>query len=466
MRRNAALLAVGLLSSCATYQPHPLAPAQWQASYEARTLADPALRDFIARSSPRSVQHWPVRRWNLETLVLAAFYYSPQLDVARKQWAARSAATITAAQRPNPALLLPFAYAVNPAGGKSPYTLGLGLDIPIETAGKRGYRIKRAEALANAARFDAGNAAWQVRTRVRAQLLGLYAASRRASIFESRIGVQQEIAALLDTRAALGAASSPEVDQAHIALTQNRVDLAAARQQLYDARARLAGLIGVPRDALTNIDFDFAAFERRPTALPDVEAQRRSLLNRADLLSALAHYRASEAALQLEVARQYPDVRLRAGYTFDMGTNKYALSGAGITLPIFNRNEGPIAEAKARRDVIAARVNALQARAINETGRSLADYEAALNKVSLADALVAAQRTRLQRLRRTFEAGQTDRLALALATRLLYVDELAHLDAGVEVQQALGALEDAMQLPFADVSSPSPDSGTERRPSP
>ena len=58
----------------------------------------------------------------------------------------------------------------------------------------------------------------------------------------------------------------------------------------------------------------------------------------------LAEYQASQSALQLEIARQYPDVQLGPGYEFDQGDNKWML-GLGVTLPVFNQNQGAIAAA-------------------------------------------------------------------------------------------------------------------------
>ena len=44
-----------------------------------------------------------------------------------------------------------------------------------------------------------------------------------------------------------------------------------------------------------------------------------ALLGRSDILSALADYAASQAALQLAVAKQYPDVHLTPGYSWNAG---------------------------------------------------------------------------------------------------------------------------------------------------
>jgi outer membrane protein TolC len=53
----------------------------------------------------------------------------------------------------------------------------------------------------------------------------------------------------------------------------------------------------------------------------------------------LQDYTASQAALQAEIAKQYPDLRLGPGYDWDQGDHKWLLLGISLTLPILNRNE-------------------------------------------------------------------------------------------------------------------------------
>ena len=82
--------------------------------------------------------------------------------------------------------------------------------------------------------------------------------------------------------------------------------------------------------------------------------RRLAALNRSDILGALADYAASQSALQLEIARQFPDMHIGPGYLLDQTDNKWTL-GATLTLPVLNQNQGAIAEAKARREEMAAR---------------------------------------------------------------------------------------------------------------
>ncbi|MEO7938024.1 MAG: TolC family protein [Burkholderiaceae bacterium] len=444
-----ATIAGVLLSGCATYQARPLAPQARLELFEARRLEDPELRRYITYHLAGPTATESARPWDLTTLILAAFYFSPELDVARAQSGVSVAAIHTAGQHPNPSLQIPLGYTSNAKDGESPYTFGLGLDIPIETAGKRGYRVAQAQHLSEAARFRIGSVAWQVRSRVRKQLLALYAATGQAVSLDQQLAAQQQVVNMLDKRLAVGAVSEPEANHARANLVQRRLELGNAQRQIADARAQLASTIGLPVVAMANVKFDFHIFERVALDLPESAMRNRAVLNRADLLEALADYEASQSVLQLQIANQYPDIHLGPGYSFDAGSHKYSLQVSGISLPIFNHNRGPIAEATARRIEMAARVDARQMQAVNDIDRAIENYRKALANLRLAGKLLSAQTRQQRTVQASFDAGKADRLALTSAGLELERQQLDQQQALIQVQQTIGDAEDAMQRPFS-----------------
>jgi outer membrane protein TolC len=137
---------------------------------------------------------WPLESWDVNTLTLAALYFSSDMEMARARTQVAEAAVVTAGARPNPSL------SVQP-GVPSPYLLGLSLDFPIETAGKRGYRIVRAQQLTTAARFDLTNAAWKVRSQVRRSFLDYIVAARDLDLLRAEERLQSRRVRLLTQRA-------------------------------------------------------------------------------------------------------------------------------------------------------------------------------------------------------------------------------------------------------------------------
>ena len=441
-----------ITAGCASFHPEPVSPSHALSAFEARTLDDHGLKEFTEKNLQRKITPWPPPSWDLTMLTLAALYYHPDMDVARAKRGVAEAGVVTAGGRPNPAAGLSIQHHSEAPGGISPWTWGLTLDIPIETAGKRGYRIEQAKHLSEAARLNIATAAWQVRSRLRKSLLDLYSAKQMETLLKSKEAAQEQITKMLQQRLAAGEVSQPDVTQAHISLDQTRLSLHDAQKQGSQALARLAEALGLPASALDGADIVFDFADRFPTRLPLDDIRRQALLGRSDILSALAEYAASQAALQLEIAKQYPDIHLGPSYSWDQGDNKWSF-GLSVTLPVFNRNQGPIAEAEARRKEAASSFIALQAQIIGDIAHSLAGYNSDLQKLETADSLLEAQERQQQSVQALFSRGGTDRLAIVSARLERISAELSRLDALMKVQQSLGLLEDAVQRPLDPLGS-------------
>jgi cobalt-zinc-cadmium efflux system outer membrane protein len=117
-------------------------------------------------------------------------------------------------------------------------------------------------------------------------------------------------------------------------------------------------------------------------------------------------------------------------------------------LPLFNRNEGPIAAAEARRAQQAAKLSALQAQIIGALDAAAGRYRSASRALASADTLVAEARRREGELRRLFDAGGLDRPSLVEAQIELATARIAALDARAAERRAVASLEDALRAPL------------------
>lgn len=440
------LLAGALLSGCVRFTPRPLSPVDSATRFEQRSLTDEALHRYAETNLQRTFPSWPPATWDLETLTMAAFYFSLDLAEARANYEAVCASQITAAQRPNPTVSVSPAYNTTTAI-PSPWLVAATLDVPIETAGKRAYRRAQASHLADAARYTLASAAWDVRIRLRQVLLELWAAERSESLLREQEAAQATIVHLLENELAAGGIAPSEVSRERMALEQTKLAQLDAENRRAQARAQLAGVMGVPVSAFDGITFSFDAFEHPPAELPSLEARRRALLNRSDVLGALADYAASESGLELEIARQYPNLHLNPGYEFDQADDKWGV-GLNFELPVLNRNRGAIAEAEARRYESAAKFNALQARVINEIDAALTGCRNASRKLRVATELLAQAQEQERAIETMVQAGELSRQSLAAARLETANIKLARLEALLKVQQAAAVLENALQLPL------------------
>ena len=434
-----------LFAGCVGYRPKPLSPAETARAFEARSLEDPNLARFIGANRPRGSAGW-----DLDALVLTAFYYHSDLDLARAQWNTARAGEKTAAERPNPTLALgPVEWVSNPDAGLSPWIAGFSFDIPIETAGKRGARRRQAAAGAESARQNLAWTAWQVRARVRSSLLALSTAAEEIEILRRQDAVLSENARLLSDRSRDGRTSPLSAEQAEVLARKNGLALQDAFHQEADARSRLAEALGVPLSAVRILKPSLAALETLPDpeAPAIAEARRTALLGRSDLLSALADYAAAEAALELEIDKQYPDIHLGPGFTYDQGQDKWGI-GVTIPLPVLSRNRGPISEAESRRQEAAARFLALQEKVIDGADQALALYHSARRKLRAAGRALSAQERQSRSLGALLRPGDVSYFARSRLRLDLAQAELARAEALKEAREAAAALEDVLEHPL------------------
>jgi outer membrane protein TolC len=255
---------------------------------------------------------------------------------------------------------------------------------------------------------------------------------------------------LLGQRLQVGDIARPELEASRLALLNSQLALHAAEVGIAATRAALAAAIGVPVSGMENVQLSWSDFEDPPAVqtLSPKLIQREAVLNRLDVRRALADYAAAEAALQLEIAKQYPDFQIGPGYQLEERNSFFTL-GLAVTWPIRNRNQGPIAEAEARRKEAAARFLSTQAQVIAQSDAALARYGAALREMGEAqESLTKLQGEREQMTTRAVQIGESDRFTLNAVMLERSAVARVWFGALVRAQQALGELEDAVERPL------------------
>ncbi len=437
-------------AGCKTYHPEPISPEKSAAQLEARRLDDAGLKKFLDENSGRKRTAWPETNWDLPDLTLVAFYFHPSLAVARDQWLLAQAGLKTAGARPNPSVSAAPGYDSQIPGNFSPWLVPVTFDLPIETAGKRGKRLAEAEAASESARWNFVSAAWQIRSGVRASLLDYKTSGERARLLQEEFAAQTEIVRLLQQRFEAGEISRPELTTAQIALNQTQLSLSDARSKRAEACSRLAEALGVGEAALEASHCQFELAPPNVGTLTTADARSAALRSRADILAALADYAAAEADLRLQIAKQYPDVHLGPGYAWNSGNagdNQWSL-GLTLELPVLDQNQGPIAEAEARRKLAAAKFLELQAQVIGQIDRAVAGFRVAREQLQTGRELLAAQQRQQHSAEAQLARGAGDRLDLLNAQLELSNTMLAQVDNEARWQAAAGALEDALQSPL------------------
>lgn len=447
MQRWVAALVTVALAGCASYRAQPVDLTKQADQLQARRLDDAGLARYAASLG---VSPWPPPRWTRADLLLVALYFSPAIAEARARLLAARAAQVTAREYPNPQLTLAAEYAVD--AGIAPWLYGALLRALLPQTDLRRAQRLQARFYTQAAGWRLAETVWSVRRRVRRALLEWHYADAAETTLAREAADAETLAGLLQAQVRAGQAEAPSALAAQARALNIRQQRRAMAATASAARHTLAAALALPTAALPALRPVWSHWRHpEPVSAARVDRwRRRALLTRADLARALADYDAAEQALRIEVDRQYPGVEVEPGYVWDHGVRKLPLS-VRFSLPIFNQNQGPIAQALARRRLAGARLLAVQA-------RILAQIATALDGVRRAEAIAGgfhrrqlplAERT-LRAAQQRFRLGESERIALLAARIDAEQIQLAALSADFRRQQARGALEDALHHPLDD----------------
>ncbi|HEY6892995.1 MAG TPA: TolC family protein [Rhodanobacteraceae bacterium] len=447
MTRIAIALASLTLGACATYTPAPIEPAKTADAFAARRLDAPEVRESIARVLPEAAAPWPPVAWNRADLFAVGMAENPSLAVARAEVEAALAARITAGETPNPTLGLQTEYARHEPDH---WLYGVSFDFLLPHRAVRAIDLDVAEFGAAGARADLMEKTWDVRRTLVAAESERESARRRLEIATRLAGAEDRLIALQRRRVEAGEDAPTDLNVSEAARLDIEQQVARARADALAADAALAAALGMPAAALDGIAIDWPDWGAPPAFADDdlARAREAALLSRADLASAIDAYATAEKKLERAIARQYPEFSLKPGYYWDHGIAKWPFE-ADFALPVFNRNEGEIAEAKAAREVAGRKLLQLQAEIFGE-------IDAALRADAVAAASLDVARRRGDSLRRqlahadaALKLGAGDSVDRSNAEVLALRAELEAVQAAAERQAARNALEDALHAPLS-----------------
>ena len=264
-----------MLSGCVRFSSRPIAPERTGAGFDERSLHTAELRAALQRERV-SIKS----RWSLTQLAAAAAVLNPDLAVLRAKVRTAEATLQTAGESPNPVFSLKPGYNIS-SSGISPWIIEPGLDITIETGGKRDARRAAAAARVRTARLDYLAASWKSRSEVRRALLAIHSAQATRRQYQSQEVAQAEAARLLESRFKDGAATAQDAAAARIPLGLTRVSKYDSELLAAKSRGQLANAVGVPASALTGLEFDFSEVTILPAASTAQAMRRHAITHRA-----------------------------------------------------------------------------------------------------------------------------------------------------------------------------------------
>lgn len=441
-----ALIALAL-AACVSYEPKPLHPAKSAQHFAARRLDASTLRAAVQPLlRTADALAWPPV-WDRGSLLAVALVQNPQLAVASSEVGAALAHEVSAGETPNPGLTLQSEYARDES---HPWLYGIGLDFLLRSPKRRHLDIDIAKLASANARWQVVEEVWIVRRTLVSAFSDWEDARRRGALLDRLVAGQQQLVTVQKQRVDAGEDAPGELVVARSALLDSQQQRAQAGADAESAQAALAAVLGLPPTALDGVRVVWSGWGT-PPPLGKAEldgVRERALLSRADLAAAIGDYAGAEKKLELAIAQQYPEFHLSPGYYWDHGVAKWPLD-LGLALPIFNRNQGAIAEARAARDVAGQRMLALQADIQGKIDAGLRAEKIAAANVQTAAQRVEAANEQVRESRLGVKLGAIDRGQGIGAQALLLRARLNALQARAQLQSARNALEDALHVPLS-----------------
>ncbi len=363
---------------------------------------------------------------------------NPELAAAQRELDATAAQILQGSLRPNPELVLQA-----DDSSRMSRTGSAQLDVPIETANKRGARIDAAERARDVAQVELSAQQLRLRTRVAAAFHEVLAAQELLALAQDSVNLARRATDIAAKRVIAGKVSPVEETRARVAEAGARVALAQADSELRNARRRLSALWGNPSPMFTQAE---GALEALPALPGDTELAQR-LQQSPLVLRAERELERRKSLVGVEQSRTVPDFTVSVGMkrreeTVGAGARDQVLVGVTVPLPVFNRNQGNLLEAlrredKARDELQAARVSlaagAYQARERVGARRQEAEL--------LRTEVLPGAKSAYEAATIGFENGKFSFLEVLDAQRTLFAAKAQYLNAIAAFHAALAELE-------------------------
>ncbi len=440
------LVAGATLSGCVSYAPAPLTPSDLLDKQTSAKIDEAAVRNEITRLAPGT--EWDGHRLDRLSLLAAALTANPEIALARATANAAAAEAKAARVVQGPTLLLTTEYAFN-APEASPWQLGVGGDILLDTGARRESRINTAELGARIALFDYTDTAWSVRLRIRGALAQHLLARKESEAANQLAALRERQLTAMQHRLSAGTVAHTDVERARSQLGTDQRRLAEAEARTAVTVLQLAAAVGVSPAAIDELALSWPEItmpKKMTGPLPAI-CLDVALVARPDVARASLAYDQAEEALKSAVAAQYPQLHLGPAYAWERGLKKlpFVLS---LSLPPLDLNRSAIAAAEARRLEAGYALEVIVAAAATAVELAQQDYAAAWVQLEQAHQQRQIAGRLAAQADTAIAAGSIDRFEWNTAQSGRMVAELDELTAVQNVRSAEAALENALRRPL------------------
>jgi len=341
----------------------------------------------------------------LDQAIQEATKRSPVLQAQREVVEQARARVVTAKTYPNdPALGFEGAQRKSPL--ETDFDREVRLSQVVQIGGQRGRQTRQASAELEAVLAGYRREERLLAARVAVAFIEALRARELAEVEQSNTDLARSLSVVARKRFEAGAVPQMEVNLAQVQLGRAERDLRLTTGAYEVSRSVLAEVVGLdptaPPEPLGELDLP----PRRRIPLPDVVDG--ALRHRMDLKALRTSIDANRAAIEVARRQVVPDLTFEAFYGLEEGTDRLLGGAIGVRIPLFNRNQGPIAEARSAERQAVAETEAATLEVRREVATARIRYRASAQAArDLEREVLGTLDENLRLLQRSFEAGKT-----------------------------------------------------------
>ena len=303
----------------------------------------------------------------------------------------------------------------DPGGRLSGTSYALRLEQTVELAGQRGTRRAEVARAVEVARWRESIARAEVRARVRAAYVGAQLAEAQAQAARRRVELVQQLVDGVQTRVDTGAASNVDLQLARVErgrAVRERLEAELAKAR---ALAELRVLIGLGTERPVALTAEVGQ-PARVSSLDGLLVRARA--QRSELKALAASHDEIDAALIRLRREAVPSPTLFLDLQRDLPGQLYVGGGVALPLPVWRRNQGELAVARANRARLDTETEATEREIDAEVATAYHGLEANLQIVdTLEHEVLPAAEAAVDLTTQGWRAGKFDLFRVILASR-------------------------------------------------
>jgi cobalt-zinc-cadmium efflux system outer membrane protein len=311
----------------------------------------------------------------------------------------------------------------------------LELSQLIELGGKRNSRVREAQFDREATEWDYQGKRLEVLKLTSLAFIDVLSAQRNVQLAEENVQLTEAAVPVTHKRVEAGKASDVELLRTSTAVASARIRLTEVRRDLETARVNLAAQWGAKKATFPSVTGNLD--QLRP--IPSLESLKAKLQKNPDLTRWTTEHQKREATLNLARAEANPDLTLRAGPRL-LGASHADLTlvaGFSIPLPLWNRNQGKIAEAEANVAKGADERAAAEAKAYAELNEGYQTLARAAEEVQiLRETVLPGAKSAVDQITDGYGAGRFSQLDVLDAQRTYNESQTEYVKALSDFQKA------------------------------